>query len=91
MAKQDILKKIVVTEKASRLNRMGQYVFMVERHATKNEVKKAVKFSYNVDPVSVNIVVKPPKRKKLRGLKGTQRGYKKAIVTLKKGHTIDVA
>lgn len=85
-----LIKKTIVTEKSTRLNEIGQYVFMVERSATKNEVKKAVKEIYKVDAVAVNIVNRPAKRKRFRGLTGKQKGYKKAIVTLKEGQKIDL-
>jgi len=85
-----LIKKPLVTEKTTELQAGGKYVFIVRAGATKPEVKKAVKEIYKVDPVSVNIVNRPPKSKRLGGLKGSQRGYKKAIVTLKSGQKIDL-
>lgn len=85
-----LIKKAIITEKSTDLNKIGQYVFMVERSATKNEVKKAVKEIYKVDAVAVNIVNRPEKRKHFRGLTGKQKGYKKAIVTLKEGQKINL-
>ncbi|MBI4087615.1 MAG: 50S ribosomal protein L23 [Candidatus Liptonbacteria bacterium] len=85
-----IIKKPLITERATNLSKLGKYVFMVADFATKPEVKKAVKEIYKVDAVSVNIVVKPSKKKRMGSLKGRRKGYKKAIVTLKKGQKIEI-
>ena len=71
---------------------LGQYVFMVESDASKPEIKKAIKELYKVDAVSVNVVNRPPKTKRFRGVRrGGHGAYRKAIVTLKKGQKIDLA
>jgi len=85
-----LIKKPIVAEKATALAKLGKYVFMVRRDAKKPEVKKAIKEIYKVDPISVNIVNRHPKRKGRGNLKGRQVGYKKAIVTLKKGQKIEI-
>ena len=85
-----IIKRPIITERAASLSVMGKYVFMVEPRATKNEVKKAIKAIYNVDAVAVNIVMKPDKSRRFRTSKSMKSGYKKAIVTLKKGQKIDI-
>lgn len=85
-----IIKRPIITERATDLSALGKYVFLVSNDATKPEVKKAVKVIYKVDAVSVNIVNKPAKKKRMGALKGSQKGYKKAIVTLKKGQKIEV-
>ena len=86
-----LIKKPWVTEKSGDLSVRGQYVFMVDRDATKPEVKKAIKEIYKVDAVAVNMVNRPPKRKRFgRGLTGSQEAYRKAIVTLKEGQKIDI-
>ena len=85
-----LIKKPLVTEKATSLNGAGKYVFMVKPSATKNEVKKAIQELYNVKPVRVNMVNRPPKGKRFRGRRGLRSGYRKAIVTLKTGETIDL-
>ncbi len=91
MADSFLIKKPWVTEKTGDLSAMGKYVFMVKDHATKPEIKKAVNEIYKVDVVAVNVVNRPPKRKRSgRGQKGTQEGYRKAIVMLKKGQKIDI-
>jgi len=62
----------------------------VKDAAPKAEIKKAIKAIYKVDVVSVNVINRPPKRKRFGGgLKGAQEGYRKAVVTLKEGQKID--
>lgn len=91
MADTFLIKKPWVTEKSTALAAAGKYVFVVKQGATKPEIKKAVKDVYKVDVVAVNVVNKPPKTKRFGAtLKGTQEGYRKAIVTLKTGQKIDI-
>ena len=86
-----VIKKPWVTEKSGIGNLVGKYVFMVESHATKPEIRKALKEIYKVDAIQVNVVNRPPKQKKYRGGKGgLSGGYRKAIVTLKDGQKIDL-
>lgn len=87
---QSIIKKPLVSEKATDLGKFGKYVFIVASKATKPEIKKAVKAIYKVDPVSVNVINRPAKRKRIGNLRGSQMGYRKAIVTLKEGQKIDI-
>jgi large subunit ribosomal protein L23 len=91
MADSFLIKKPWVTEKSGMMGEQHKYVFLVKGNATKPEVKKAVKEIYKVDVVAVNVVNRPPKRKRFGGrLKGTQEGYRKAYVTLKEGQKIDI-
>ena len=85
-----LIKKPLVTEKSTALSGEGKYVFMVKPEATKNEIKKAVRAIYKVDRTAVNIVRRRGKTKQMGALRGAQSGYKKAIVTLKKGQKIDI-
>ena len=87
-----LIKKPWVTEKAGNLGAVRQYVFLVDGAATKPEVKKAVEALYKVNVVSVNIVNRPAKRKRFRGiLRNAGDGQRKAVVTLKDGQKIDIA
>ena len=87
-----IIIKPIVTEKMTaageKLNRYG-----LARNANKVEIKKAVEEMYNVQVTDVNTLIRAPKVKqrwtKSGLLKGAQQAYKKAIVTLKEGETID--
>lgn len=91
MADVFLIRKPWVTEKSTSLAAIGQYVFVVKPHATKQEIKKALKAIYKVDAISVNVVNRPPKKKRFgANIKGTQEGYRKAIVTLKSGQKIDI-
>ena len=86
-----LIKQPWVTERSTDLATMGKYVFVVKNGATKPEIKKAIKAIYKVDVTDVNVINRPPKRKRFgAGLKGSQEGYRKAIVTLKEGQKIDI-
>ena len=90
MANLFLIKKSWITEKAAREAPLGKYVFSVEKNATKSEIKKAIKEMYKVDAVKVNVLNRVRKQKGFQRVKGYQQGIKKAVVTLKKGQTIDV-
>lgn len=79
-----------VTEKGSALASVGKYVFKVFRGANKTEIKGAVHNLYNVDVTNVNIVNIPPKKRRVGNHMGTKSGFKKAIITLKHGQSIDL-
>ena len=86
-----LIKKPWITEKATGLKPKNQYVFLVQSGAAKPEIKKAIHILYKVDVVGVNVVNRPPKVKRSgRSRKGTQEGYRKAIVTVKDGQKIDL-
>ncbi len=89
-----IIVKPVVTEKMTNLSeKLGRYAFIVEKNANKIEIKKAVEKLYGVNVTDVNTLVNNGKIKarNTRGgyVFGRVKRYKKAIVTLKKGETID--
>ena len=89
-----IIQKPIVTEKMNALGeKMNRYGFMVDRSANKIEIKKAVEQMYNVQVEDVNTCIVAPKLKQRwtrSGLLcGKTNSYKKAVVTLKKGETID--
>ena len=87
-----LIKKPWVTEKASNLSVARQYVFLVDVSATKPEIKKAVEALYKVNVVAVNVVNRPSKRKRFRGvLRNAGGGHRKAVVTLEDGQKIDIA
>ena len=91
MADIFLIKKPWVTEKANQLNPLGKYVFIVTPHATKPEIKKAIKEVYKVDAVAVNVLNRLPKQKNFgAGRTGKVGAYRKAIVTLKAGQKIDI-
>lgn len=80
----------VITEKSTLASEHSQVVFKVADGATKPEIKQAVEALFNVKVKSVNTLVRKGKNKRFRGVRGRQRDFKKAIVTLAEGHAIDV-
>jgi len=84
-----VLKHALVTEKATNFQK-GTYAFVVRDNSTKNEIKKAVKEVYNVDVESVRTITVPRKKKRLGRTQGWKKGFKKAIVRLKKGQEIEI-
>jgi len=84
------IKKNVLTEKTSLMQGMGKYTFLVDRKATKTEVKNAVRDIYGVKAATVRMVVSPKKERYIGRNIWTKRPVmKRAIVTLEKGKTID--
>ncbi len=89
-----IIIKPIVTEKMTTLtDKLNRYGFRVDKNANKIEIKKAVQDMYGVTVVAVNTSIIPGKKKsrytKSGMIKGAMSDYKKAIVTLKEGETID--
>jgi len=86
----DVLISPHIAEKPTRLMDLNQYVFKVFPKANKVEIKKAIKEIYNVDVLKVRIINIPKKmRRKGRNI-GWKKGYKKAIITVKKGQEIEI-
>lgn len=86
----DIIQTLVRTEKGSLLEKDRQYLFEVSSHANKVDIKKAVEEVYNVKVASVNVMMVPGKKKRVRRDIGYTTPWKKAIVTLQEGHAINV-
>ncbi|MBN8663036.1 MAG: 50S ribosomal protein L23 [Chitinophagales bacterium] len=95
MKQSEILIKPILTEKANgQQESLRKYAFKVARKANKLEIKKAVEDFYGVSVVDVNTSVVPGKNKtrytKAGFLKGQKPAYKKALVTVAEGETIDL-
>ena len=95
MKPSEILIKPILTEKAnSQQESLRRYAFRVARKANKLEIKKAIQDFYGVTVVDVNTVVVPGKNKtrytKKGFTKGQKQAYKKALVTVAEGETIDL-
>ena len=86
----DVIVSPVITEKATTASEHNQVIFRVAPHATKPQIKEAVEKLFDVKVKSVNTLVRKGKIKAFRGSRGEQSDVKKAIVTLKEGHRIDV-
>tara|TARA_B100000945_G_scaffold316272_1_gene316865 strand:- start:673 stop:966 length:294 start_codon:yes stop_codon:yes gene_type:complete len=86
----DSIKSPVITEKATILSEQNKTVFKVNKNATKKTIKKNIEKIFKVSVIKVNIINKRSKQKLKQGKLSTKSGYKKAIVTLKKGQSIDL-
>lgn len=91
----DILVKPLLTEKVnSQMEKSGRYTFKVDKRANKLEIKKAVEEFYGVKVSDVHTLVVPGKNKtrytKAGFLQGVKPSYKKAVVTLAEGDSIDL-
>lgn len=86
-----VLKNFYVSEKSTHLTGMNQYVFKVAPHATKNEIKKQVSIRYKVKVKEVKVINLPSKRRDIGRHPGVKPGFRKAIVILAPGNTIEQA
>ena len=86
----DLIRKPIITEKATLASESGAVVFEVHMDATKPQIKEAVEALFNVKVKAVNTTVTKGKVKKFRGRPGRRKDVKKAYVTLVEGNTIDV-
>ncbi len=86
----DIIRTPVVTEKSTLLGEYNKVTFKVAKSSTKGDVKRAVEALFNVKVTNVNTLNQDGKIKRFRGKLGVRNSYKKAIVTLAEGNTIDV-
>ncbi len=80
----------LVTEKTAQLASQSQYVFRVDTRANKIQIGDAIRSMYGVTPVSINIQNQEGKRVRFGRTRGVRARWKKAIVTLPKGKTIEV-
>jgi len=78
-----------ITEKATLGSEHGQVTFRVRKDATKPQIKQAVEALFGVEVTGVNTLVQKGKNKRFKGIMGRRSDFKKAIVTLKDGQTID--
>ncbi len=90
----NIIIKPIITEKMTQMGeQLNRYGFIVDRRANKLQIKKAIKDLYGVDVVDVNTMVYSGKNKSrfTKGgvITGRTSTYKKAIITLAEGETID--
>ncbi len=80
----------IVTEKSTNLSVQNKIVFKVPKKSNKKNLKKNIEKIFKVNVVKVNIINKQVRTKITRGKKVKVPGYKKAIITLKKGQSIDL-
>ena len=87
----DSIKSPVITEKATGLSEQNKVIFKLHENATKSSIKKNIEKIFKVKVIKVNTINKKSKRKIVRGRIGIKSGFKKAVITLKKGQSIDLA
>ena len=87
----DLIISPTVTEKATSLSEFNKIVFKVRKSANKKLIKKSIEKIFKVNVIKINTINLKGKTKLVRGKKSSRPGYKKAIVTLKKGQSIDLA
>ncbi len=93
MEKVNLFDKIlfpIVTEKSTNLSSQNKVTFKVPNKANKNNLKKSIEKIFKVNVTKINIINKQARTKLTRGRKIKVSGYKKAIITLKKGQSIDL-
>ncbi|HEU5048299.1 MAG TPA: 50S ribosomal protein L23 [Rickettsiales bacterium] len=87
----DVIERPVITEKATAISEQNKVVFRVRNDATKTQIKEAVEALFKVEVVSVNTINVQGKVKVFRGALGQRKDFKKAVVTLAAGQSIDLA
>jgi large subunit ribosomal protein L23 len=87
----DVIVSPAITEKSTMASEQNQVVFNVAKKATKPEIKAAVEALFGVKVTAVNTLIRKGKVKRFRGTTGRQSDFKRAIVTLVDGQSIDVA
>ena len=86
----DTILSPMVTEKSTNLSEQNKIVFKVPSKANKENLKKNIEKIFKVNVVKINIINKQNRKKLTRGRKVKVPGFKKAIITLKKGQNIDL-
>ena len=86
----DVIRKPIITEKATMASENGAVVFEVAIGANKPQIKEAVENLFGVKVKAVNTTITKGKVKRFRGQLGKRKDVKKAYVTLEEGNTIDV-
>ena len=87
----DVIRKPIITEKATMASDANAVVFEVAIDANKPQIKEAVETLFNVKVKAVNTTITKGKAKRFRGQPGKRKDVKKAYVTLEEGNTIDVS
>ena len=86
----EIIKAPVITEKSSMLAQEGKYVFKVDSKANKTEIKEAIERIFKVKVESISTINAKVKKRRVGRYTGLTNRYKKAIVKLAEGQTIDL-
>ena len=87
----NVILKPIVTEKSTILSENNQIVFLVNINSNKIDIKKSIELIYGVKVSSVNVIRVKGKTKVFKGKVGKRSDYKKAIISLPKGQSIDLS
>lgn len=90
MNAHEVLRRPVITEKSTMLGNQSQYAFEVARGANKIEIKGAVEEIFKVKVRAVNVIHVHGKLRRMGKTQGMTASWKKAVVTLKEGHKIEL-
>ena len=90
LSNAQIIKYPIITDKATRLLENNQYSFVVNPKSDKPTIKAAIEYLFNVKVVKINTAHLPKKKKRIGQHMGWKSHYKKAIVTLSEGDTINL-
>ena len=90
MTSFEVVKNLVTTEKGTQLEIDNKYLFLVDIRSNKIQIRKAVEDIYSVKVEAVNTMVVSGKLKRVRQALGRTSDWKKAVITLKKGHKIEI-
>ena len=85
----NIIQQPILTEKSTNLNQFNQYSFKVDIKSNSLEIKNAIEKIFKVKVSKITTLIVRGKVKAFKGKSGYKKSYKKAIVTLKEGQTID--
>ena len=86
----EVLRRPIITEKATNLQALGKYTFEVARDANKPQIKEAVEKAFKVKVASVNVMHVPGKMRRAGRQRGMTSSWKKAVVTLEEGNKIEL-
>ncbi|MFZ4858906.1 MAG: 50S ribosomal protein L23 [Desulfuromonadaceae bacterium] len=86
----DLIKYPIITDKATKLLELNQYTFATDLKSNKIEIKKAIEYLFKVKVTAVNTCNPPNKQRKIGRFIGNKPGYKKTIVTLAPGNSINL-
>ncbi len=85
----EIIRQPHITEKTTLGSQYSQVTFRVPNTATKPQIKQAVETLFDVKVKAVNTLIQKGKTKRFKGIVGTRVSFKKAVITLEEGQTID--
>ncbi len=86
----DVITRPIVTEKSTALSEFGKYVFQVRSGASKHAIRQAVEAMFHVEVMSVNVMNVRGKPRRMGRFEGHRSSWRKAVVTLREGHTIEI-